>query len=411
MKKTRVHFQNTDELASFIRITDGVLIEALAKRGKLAGLVGDYKDLNSKNKIRKDVEVRRMDEAAAYAKKIGVDPDYARAMILHAIAESCRIQMMQTDVKHVVKELEWIDDDVVKWRAHLKQSLIKLTQLVAPIYETELYGPSAPTATLMYVDYEWNQIRHEIENLRPHDSLNLALDLGCATGRLTRRLAAHFRKVVGCDLSHHMLEVARSVASIKDQGEIIYTQVDIENGIKDIPSKSVNLVIMTVGTASDVYDLRRVLASIHRVLAPHGRFVLSFYNKSALMHRLFVPWPLNLQAKVDTEKKYLEVMVEGQVFPVFAQLYDTGQVKQLLNKAGLRVSRILTYPTIGSILPNSVLKQGLDSNQTGKSTFRKEIDPMASLKDIDQKLSSETMGAYIIATGNKPVLDKKTELG
>ncbi|MDO8571806.1 MAG: methyltransferase domain-containing protein [bacterium] len=394
MSKTRVHFQNLDELAPLIRITDGVLIEVLAKRGKLAGLVGDYKDLHGDEKIRKEVEVRRMDEAGAYAKKIGVDPDFARSMILHAIAESCRIQIMQTDAKHVSKQLEWIDDDVNKWLVHLRENLIKLTELVAPIYETDLYGPGASVATSMYVEYEWDQIRHEIENLRPRGPLNLALDLGCATGRLTRQLSAYFRKVIGYDLSPHMLEVAKARPLIDNQGEIVYTLADIEEGMKDIPSESVNLVIMTVGTASDFYDLRRVLTSVNRVLAPHGRFVLSFYNKSALMYQLFVPWPLSLQAMVNIEKNYLEVTVGEQTFPVFARLYDTGQVKQLLAKARLKVSRMLTYPTLGSIFPNPVLRQ--------KLAIHKEGEVVALMKDIDQKLSSEAMGAYVIVTGSKP---------
>lgn len=407
MSNPRSHTQDTDELGPLIGITDATLIEVLAQRGYLATKVGEFKQKHGKPMIRREAEVARMDAAAKYAASIGLDPHFARAIILHAIGESCRIQAELNDNKVVHAQMKWHDEDFPKWLAHLKENLIVLTAHVAESYETGMYGTDAPVATKMYLDFEWTQIRHEIENLRGREGgLDVALDLGCATGCLSYRLAEHFKKVVGCDLSAHMVDVARSTPREENRGVIEYLQLDVEEGLKEIPSDSVNLVVMNIGTASDVHDIKRVLLAIKRVLKPHGRFVLSFYNRSALIYNMFVPWPLSLLAKVDIEKKYLTVTVGEKSFQVFAHFYDQRQVNQLVKKAGLLISKKSSYPTLASILPNSVLKQGdvigpkhLAKRKRGTKEDSALLD---SLKLADLRLSSENMGAYILVSGSKP---------
>jgi SAM-dependent methyltransferase len=147
---------------------------------------------------------------------------------------------------------------------------------------------------------------------------------------------------------------------------------------------------MNLGTASDVRDIKGVIAEIRRVLKPGGRFFLSFYNREALAYRWeFIPWPLGLVASVNIYKHCLEVHdpTKGGKMSVYAQAYTTKEVEELL--AGSDDLRLITYPAISAITP-SVL-------------FENQPDAEGTFEAVDRTLLDSNMGAYIIATGAKPL--------
>jgi SAM-dependent methyltransferase len=145
-------------------------------------------------------------------------------------------------------------------------------------------------------------------------------------------------------------------------------------------------VMMNLGTASDIPNFDQLLQEILRVLIPGGRFMLSFYNREALVYRWeLLPWDAGLAARIDLRRDCLDVHTEEGMVSVYARAYTVAEVTNALRETF--DLNIITYPTISAILPNEV--------------FTGQAEMEALITQIDQSLVESGMGAYIIATGQK----------
>ena len=98
-----------------------------------------------------------------------------------------------------------------------------------------------------------------------------ALDLARGTGDLASAVAAHGSHVVGLDVTHRMLELARVRIS-----RTLFVQGDMV----DLPFGDERFDIVTTGYGlRNVPDLRQALKEIHRVLRPGGVFVSLDFNR------------------------------------------------------------------------------------------------------------------------------------
>lgn len=167
---------------------------------------------------------------------------------------------------------------------------------------------------------------------------------------------------------------------------ISFVKTDLEEGIPQSDS-SVSFVAMNLGTASDVRGISGVIEEVKRVLRPGGRFLFSFYNRDALLYKWdFIPWPVGLAAEINIHKHCLDVHLGAKVLSVYARPYTTKEVRKLFPPK-MKLSKVLTYPTISSILPNDLFE--------GKMSIQK------SMMIIDRQLAEACDGAYIIAIGQK----------
>ena len=122
---------------------------------------------------------------------------------------------------------------------------------------------------------------------------NAALDLGCATGKMTFKLAPHFKNIIGIDISPTMINIAKRKIPAMDSRNIEFKIADLEAGIP-CGDKSVEFVNMNLGTASDISNIQALLQEIGRILIPSGKFILSFYNSKALFYKWFIPFDIFL---------------------------------------------------------------------------------------------------------------------
>lgn len=263
----------------------------------------------------------------------------------------------------------------------LKSNLLELTRDWAPTYD-ENYD-SAFFATHSYLEMEMEILRQEIQML---DERSKFLDLGCATGRLTIPLAQHFQAAIGYDISVDMLQLAREKVAGEECNRICFKDADVELGIPE-KDNSVSLVVMNLGTASDVKDIKIVLDETRRVLRKDGRFFFSFYNEEALVYRWdFLPWEASLAAEINVHKHCLDVHIGNKVRAVYARPYKVEAVRDMIQGV-MTTARVSTYPTISSILPNDLLAD----------------QPLIqeAIAAIDRSLTDLNLGAYIIVTGKK----------
>ncbi len=366
--------KNLDELGQQLGHLDHLLIEVLARRMQVAREVESFKRGSNQPILRQDVEAKRLDQAAGWAQRAGLNPDFARSILYQAIAESCRVQVGQLQSPPVVEE--WKSE--ADYHEGLKRNLITLTERWAPGYDLE-YRDGYP-ATQHYIAFERRVIAEQVEQLNDR---SVAVDLGCATGITAVWLAESFEQTIGYDLSPAMIAKAQEKGG--GRRNVQFVTADVEEPIP-LRDASVSLVIMNFGTASDVLNLQGVVREIERILAPGGRFCLSFYNAEALVYRWrMLPWNISLAAQINLEKHCLEVHCGDAILPIYARPYTVPEVEALFG-GSLVLDRCQTYPTLASILPSDIFES---------------VEVADSVTHLDNQLASSALGAYILADGYK----------
>lgn len=337
------------ELGERLRLTDMGIIMLLARRMVLARQVEETKRKDAQPISRPEVERARLEAARVWAERFGLDPDFAAGIMYEAIGESCKVQMIQLQDSQGFYPPPESEEDR---RAHLKQNLIAFTDLCAASYD-EQYAASF-LATRTHAEFEEGIVRQLAEEMAG----GLALDLGCATGQQALTMAPFFERVVGYDISPAMIREAQGKHLLT--GENVFFSVhDLEAGIP-AEDGSASLVVMTMGTASDIPDLSELLREIRRVLKSGGKAFLSFYNREALLYQWgFMPWTTGLAATINMDRQCLDVTWEEggteRHYSLFAQPVSPGELEGLL-PAGLPMISFETHPVVASALPSFLLE-------------------------------------------------------
>jgi ubiquinone/menaquinone biosynthesis C-methylase UbiE/chorismate mutase len=321
---------------------------------------------------RPEIEALRLNDIAERATSYGVDPNLARTLLYILISDSCKEQMIR-----------WQSDDYDYGEysyEELKENLRTLTRLVAAGHDP--YDGVYP-ATQLYTEYEESVIKSEVDKI---EDRAIALDLGCGTGGLSRRLARKFKEVIAVDISPEMVEVA----AVQGTDRIKYVVADIETQAfwDEIPDESVDFVVMSHGMSSVVQDLPLVIRNVRRVLRSRGSFVLTFYNRDSLLYSgMLLPWSDSLAAVIDPERSCLDVHVDDRVISVYARAYSMDEVTNVVERS-LSITGFSSYPTLASILPREVLED---------EVFRTFI------AKIDRQIADDPRldGAYLVTTGRK----------
>lgn len=369
---------NLEQLGERLGQVDRALVALMQRRMELSLQVEEYKRARNQVISRPEIETNRLNEVCKLAERVGMNPEFARSIFYVIIGESCKVQLIQLQENAGVPS-KYIDDEL--WNALLKDNLLKLTAECAATYD--LQYSSSFYGTRLHAHFEQSML---LDACRQYGGEGLALDLGCATGRVAFALGRHFSRVVGYDISPDMIEVARRKCEDTRADKFRFEAVDLDDGIPQ-PDGIASLVAMSLGFASDIQLLPKVMREVHRVLVPGGTALLSFYNAEALLYQWeFIPWPVGLAAEINRQKHCLDVhWTDGKVYSIYARPYTVDQVQELMPH-GLAITKVTTHPTICSILPDSVC-----SDERVRD----------SIKGIDEKLAHENMGAYITVLARK----------
>jgi ubiquinone/menaquinone biosynthesis C-methylase UbiE len=272
--------------------------------------------------------------------------------------------------------------------AQSKANLLRLTAHYAPNYDVT-YDSDQFFASKAYREFEHTIVDSLVQGIYS-GARDVFVDLGCATGITTLHAVPSFNKLYGFDISEDMIRFANRKLANQPSDKIQFRQADLESGIP-LPTHSVSLLVMGFGTGSDVRNLPALLLEIQRVLIRSGRFLLSFYNREALVYSWHhLPWATSIPAKLDLERNCLQVPLDGDdTIEVYARAYTAEEIRALMPDR-LTIETQVTYPSIGAILPTDAFKDRAAAH---------------AILALDEKLSSSRHGAYRIVTGKRSLFD------
>ena len=272
-----------------------------------------------------------------------------------------------------------------------KEQHRRLSAAAAEKYD-EIYE-SANFATGSYMQFEIDKIRELVGQASSND---LAVDLGCGTGRTTFELAKTFRQVYACDLSPEMIEVATAKKHQKMTGNVSFEVRDVEQLQVPLRDSTVSFINTGFGMGSFIQDLGSLFREIRRLLEPGGLAVFSFYSSEALVNSLDLEWKPALAARLAADKNSLKVDFEGTVYEIAARAYTLGEIRRQLD-GNFKVVDITTFPTLSALFPQSLFSD-------------KRARNLCSLVDKLLSTNSElAAGPYIVAAGRKAGRPKRFE--
>lgn len=120
-------------------------------------------------------------------------------------------------------------------------------------------------------DRRWKQRLVDLAAPGPSDRV---LDVACGTGDLLFAVGERARTAIGLDVTHRMLQLARSRRSRRQNVAVV------TGDMMALPFHDAGFQLVTTGYGlRNVPDLPAALGEIHRVLAPSGRFLSLDFNK------------------------------------------------------------------------------------------------------------------------------------
>jgi len=361
------------DLGARLKTIDRQLVFLLARRMALSLKVGEVKEHIGKEIFRRDVEDERMTESRILAQQFGLNPNFLHSLMYLIISESCKTQTIR------FQSAKKPADEVPSY-GELKTNLLKLTEAWAKDYDKG-YGKTF-FATKTYLDFEHKIIEEMLKELH---SQAVLLDLGCATGPVSFLYGPKFKRTVGYDISPTMVRTAKIKNGTSRHHGLEFKVADLDACIPE-QNESVSCVIMNLGTAGDIQNLPNLVREIDRVLIRGGKFLLSFYNKDALVYALeeFLPWEICLAARINVGRNVLEVRHSGKKISIYAKACTKAEVEEMLG--GFSGVALTSFPTLISFLPDALLHD--------KTVFEHVLE-------VDKEVSRLNRGAYLIATGTK----------
>lgn len=273
--------------------------------------------------------------------------------------------------------------DIQRWRSG-KQRHRTLSENAAPHYDA-IYG-SANFATSMYMRYELEVIADAEKLATTHE---IALDLGCGTGRDSFELSKYFGQVYGYDFSESMISVANANKYRGSIGNASFAVADVELGLPGVPEEHACLVNSAFGMGSFIEDIDLFFQTVRRILKPKGIAIFSFYNRDALVNRLDLEWVPALAARAVPDRDLLRVTFDGEGYDISAKSYNVEEIRDKLRRHFSNVVSITTFPALTALLPQPVLEDD------GARELCRAVDDYLSRE-------SSPYGPYIVAVVQKP---------
>lgn len=270
-----------------------------------------------------------------------------------------------------------------------------LSEIAAPIYD-ELYAKPM-VATSKFRNFETGLIDAEVSELKRQGRTAHAVDVGCGTGDHAIRLKDTFSHVDGIDFSPLMIRKAMErkpddcINLQYHTADIEHEKLPLDEQLRGAGGGNVDLIIASFGMGSFVEDSLGMLRRFHGWLREDGIAVISFYNAQAFGLQVTPNWrDSSLNTQLDVDSNTLRVRLTPKTrFDIFCKPFSEEISSQI--KSIFEVKRTTTYPTLMSLMPNSLLQ-----NEVANKVFH-HVDGLLA----DQE-SPFQFGHYVTVVVRKP---------
>jgi len=194
-------------------------------------------------------------------------------------------------------------------------------------------------------------IRLILKNI-PFSRQSLLLDLGCGNGRYSFGLLPQVKKIIGLDLSAHLLHAAQKR---KQQKRNKSWPVFIRGDMRSLPFQSVFDVVLSLFTSFGYFENdqqhQQVASGIADVMKPGGYLVLDYLNASYVRQNLEPSDQRDVdgmkvyeQRWISQDRVFKKITVnhpdEERVFYESVRLFSRDEMSGVLQNAGIDVLNI-----------------------------------------------------------------------
>lgn len=230
------------------------------------------------------------------------------------------------------------------WKDIIKNH-IELSEAKAETYDNA-YGS---LVTKNYMSYEKLRLNTAIKQLNM-DETDLAVDIGCGTGRCTLDLSHSFQKVIGIDFSPKMLEMAKRNANCENISNTQFELRDVStDGFGNFETEAAFLNF-SFGMGSFFENPRFLMSEIKRVLSKNGIVHITFYNRDSYVCKLASTIDMGVSALPFPDLDQL--IVDNVCIP--CKFYSIEKVKKMFQDSFEQISTT-TYPTILPLIKKEAL--------------------------------------------------------
>jgi ubiquinone/menaquinone biosynthesis C-methylase UbiE/prolyl-tRNA editing enzyme YbaK/EbsC (Cys-tRNA(Pro) deacylase) len=268
-----------------------------------------------------------------------------------------------------------------------------LSEVGAAIYNK--YYAKTKVATSSAMEFEETKLIELVRRLKAEGKDQVAIDIGCGTGRHSFILSKFFDEVYAYDFSPRMIYEANIRKREEDITNVIFSVNDFEYE-KFLEENDFwgrcDLVVAPFGMGSFIEETPAMLRRFYNWLKPDGYVFLSFYNANSITLNVTPNWrDISLAAQVDKDNNSLEVSLTSKTrFNVFCKLFDEG-TRGEINKI-FNINDTITFPTIMALLPNSLLE-----NELARGFFKRADEVIAN----DQQSQFTQLGYYVTVIAHK----------
>ena len=257
-----------------------------------------------------------------------------------------------------------------------------LSEVAAPIYD-KLYARQK-IATEEIMKFEEKIVKDSVQRFLPKpEHRQIAVDVGCGTGRHTFPLAKLFENIYAFDFSPLMIAEAEKRKSSQDIRNVLFSVADLEyetvrdeQNFQGSDGGNVDLIVGSFGLGSFIEDTVSMLRRFHSWLRDDGLAILSFYNEQTILTEVTPNWrDTSLSAHLDSDTSTLRVELSSKtVFYIYCKPYSDDIQNMILE--GFDIIQVLRFPTLMALMPNELLQ-----NAKARGMFRFVDEILAEHKD------------------------------
>lgn len=237
--------------------------------------------------------------------------------------------------------------------AVISETNLEASRLLSTDYDAYL---SYKGATRSYLYLEEQLILNQIQTI-PETRRQVALDLGCGTGRATQMLSQYFSETMAVDISSEMLMLAKEKRYVN---RTHFIQYNFNHSIDSLISteKNYDLICASFGVGSCIEKLTHFLDALLPKVNAHTPIILSLYNKNYHpIHTTHQSFPFS--SLLDAKENAVWIHHAEKQVKINIKTYSVDELTHLLSRYSFSYQQYYFLPTLSGLIQSDLLSDNV----------------------------------------------------